>query len=90
MANIKSALKRIRQNEKRRDRNRAVRSEMRNAVKRVQRAIEAGEIEKAEELLPEAIRVIDVTARKNVVHPNKAARSKSRLIQAVRRAKASA
>ena len=87
MANSKSALKRIRQHEKRRDRNRAARTEMRNAVKRVRRAIEAGEIEQAEQYLPEAIRVIDVTARKQVVHPNKAARSKSRLIQAVRRAK---
>jgi small subunit ribosomal protein S20 len=89
MANSKSALKRIRQNEKRRERNRAARTRMRSAVKQVRRALEAGDVEKAEQLLPEAIRILDVTARKNVVHANTVARSKSRLIQAVRRAKAS-
>ena len=89
MANSKSALKRIRQNEKRRERNRAARTRMRSAVKQVRRALEAGDVDQAEQLLPEAIRILDVSARKNVVHPNKAARSKSRLIQAVRRAKAS-
>ena len=89
MANSKSALKRIRQNEKRRERNRAARTRMRSAVKQVRRALDAGDVDKAEQLLPEAIRILDVSARKCVVHANKAARSKSRLIQAVRRAKAS-
>lgn len=88
MANSKSALKRIRQNENRRERNRAARTRMRSAVKQVRRALEAGDVEKAEQLLPEAIRILDVTARKKVVHANMAARSKSRLVQAVRRARA--
>lgn len=87
MANIKSAEKRIRQNQKRRERNRSARTKMRNAVKRVRRALDEGDVETAEELLPEAIRVIDTAAGKDVVHRNKAARTKSRLIRAVRRAK---
>ncbi|MDX1630640.1 MAG: 30S ribosomal protein S20 [Thermoanaerobaculia bacterium] len=87
MANIKSAQKRMRQNEKRRERNRAARTRMRTAVKRVRRALDEGDVEAAEELLPEAIRVTDTAVGKGVVHRNKAARTKSRLIRAIRRAK---
>ena len=83
MANSKSALKRIRQNEVRRDKNRAVRTEMRNSIKGVRKAIELGEAAKAAELLPAAVRTIDVTARKSVIHRNNADRTKSRLVRAV-------
>ncbi len=88
MANSKSALKRIRQNEIRRDRNRAARSEMRTSIKNVRRAIELGELEQAAELLPQAVKTIDVTARKGVIHRNTADRTKSRLVRAVARAQA--
>jgi small subunit ribosomal protein S20 len=83
MANTKSAEKRQRQNEKRRMRNKAARSRMRTAIKGVRSALQEGEADKARELLPEAIRVIDVTRRKNVIHANTAARTKSRLTRAV-------
>ena len=83
MANTKSAEKRNRQNEEQRQRNRSYRSRMRTAIKRLRAAVDAGEAEKARELLPETIRVIDRTANKGVIHGNTAARYKSRLSQAV-------
>ena len=90
MANSKSALKRIRQNEVRRERNRSARSAMRTSIKGVRRALELEDPSKALELLPEAVRIIDVTARKSVIHRNTADRTKSRLVRAVAAAQASA
>ena len=83
MANTKSAEKRNRQTIRERDRNRAQRTRMRTAVKGLREAVEAGDADKAKELLPETIRIIDVTAQKNVVHANAAGRTKSRLTRAV-------
>lgn len=83
MANSKSAEKRIRQNEKNRLRNRSVRSRMRKAIKDLRTAIDSGEADRASELLPGCIKVIDETAQKNVIHDNAAARYKSRLTKAV-------
>ena len=83
MANIKSAEKRNRQNTVRRERNRAARSTMRTAVKNVRKSVEAGEVEAAKALLPDAVKTIDVTAQKGVIHRNTAARYKSRLVSAV-------
>lgn len=85
MANIASARKRARQAEKRRTHNRALRSRMRNAVKRLRSVIAGGDAAQAAELLPDTLSVIDATARKGVVHRNAAARTKSRLMRAVRR-----
>lgn len=83
MANIKSAEKRIHQNERRRRRNRTFRTRLRTTVKRLRSAIESGDAEQAKELLPGALQVIDVTAQKGVIHRNTAARQKSRLTRAV-------
>lgn len=85
MANTKSAEKRIRQTAKQRERNRSQRSRMRTAVKQLRQAIVAGDVKKAEELLPPTLSLIDRTAQKNVVHPNAAARTKSRLERAVKK-----
>jgi len=74
MANIRSQIKRNRQNEKRRIRNKAVRSELRTRVK----AAEAGG-EDAEEALKIAMKTIDKAAAKGVIHKNEASRRKSRL-----------
>jgi small subunit ribosomal protein S20 len=74
MANIRSQIKRNRQNEKRRVRNKAVRSELRTRVK----AAEAGG-GSAEESLQVAMKTIDKAAAKGVIHKNEAARRKSRL-----------
>ena len=72
MANIKSAIKRNRQNEVRRSRNRSFRSEMRTLVKT---ARDSG----AAEDTNAAIKKIDRAAAKGIIHANKAAREKSRL-----------
>ncbi|HLI14761.1 MAG TPA: 30S ribosomal protein S20 [Acidimicrobiales bacterium] len=82
MANIKSQLKRNRQNEARRKRNKAVRSELRTRTKRALRAAEAG-AEDVAEALRAAVRRIDKAAAKGIIHPNQAARRKSRLMRRV-------
>jgi small subunit ribosomal protein S20 len=75
VANTKSAIKRIRQNERRRLRNRAVRSKVRTAVK-VARTIEGPE---QRATIAEAIRSLDKAVSKGVIHRNTAARKKSSL-----------
>jgi small subunit ribosomal protein S20 len=85
MANIKSAEKRNRQNEVRRQRNRQDRSRMRTSIKKLRASLEGGDAETARSLLPETLRLIDRTAQKGVIHRNTAARYKSRLTQAVAR-----
>lgn len=75
MANTKSAKKRIRQNERRRLRNRAVRSKVRSAIKDA-RASQGAE---ARPTITEAIRELDRAVSKGVVHRNTAARKKSAL-----------
>jgi small subunit ribosomal protein S20 len=75
VANTKSAMKRIRQNERRRVRNRAVRSQVRTAVK-VARTIEGPE---QRATIEEAIRSLDKAVSKGVIHRNTAARKKSAL-----------
>ena len=80
MANIKSQIKRIKQNEVRRERNRSVRSELRTRTKTALTAADATN-EDFEELLRVAIRRIDKAAAKGVIHPNQAARRKSRLMR---------
>ena len=77
MANIKSQIKRNRQNETRRARNKAVRSELKTREKAVFAAVDAGE--PTDELLRLAQKRIDVAASKGVIHKNEAARRKSRL-----------
>ncbi len=83
MANIKSQIKRNRQNEKRRVRNRAVRSELRT---RVRAAEAASGSENEAEMLRLAIKRIDKAAAKGVLHKKAAARQKSRLVARVRNA----
>jgi small subunit ribosomal protein S20 len=89
MANIKSQIKRIKQNEVRRERNRSVRSELRTRTKSALSAVEGG-AENSEELLTAAIRRIDKAAAKGVIHPNQAARRKSRLMRHANEASAEA
>lgn len=79
MANIKSQIKRNRQNEKRRERNKTVRSELRTRTKVATAAIESG-ADDAAEALESAIKRIDTAAAKGIIHKNQAARRKSRLM----------
>ena len=80
MANIKSQIKRIKQNEVRRERNKAVRSELRTRTKSALTEIAQG-AESASETLRSAVARIDKAAQKGVIHPNQAARRKSRLMR---------
>jgi small subunit ribosomal protein S20 len=83
VANIKSQIKRNKQNETRRQRNKAVRSELRTRIKAAVAAAETGDNAEAE--LQAAIKRIDKAAAKGVIHKNAAARRKSRLVKQVER-----
>ena len=83
MANTKSAEKRNRQNAIANQRNRAQRSRLRTAVKRLRGAVAAGDGEASAKLLPETLSIIDATAQKKVIHTNAASRTKSRLARQV-------
>src|SRR3954465_8335160 len=89
VANIKSQIKRNRQNQKRHDRNKAVRSELKTRVKRAVTAAEQGD-EKAAEIATSAVKRLDKAASKGIIHKNAAARRKSRLQKRINRAAASA
>ncbi len=84
MANIKSQIKRNRQNEQANQRNRAVRSELKTRTRNVDAAIESGE--GVDEALRRALKRIDQAAAKGVLHKNTAARRKSRLVKKVNEA----
>jgi small subunit ribosomal protein S20 len=77
VANIKSQIKRNRQNEKRRLRNKSVKSSLKTAVRKFHEATAAGDNEKAATLLREATRKLDQAASKGVIHKNQAANRKS-------------
>ncbi|HXQ18940.1 MAG TPA: 30S ribosomal protein S20 [Acidimicrobiales bacterium] len=84
MANIKSQIKRNRQNEKHRLRNKAVRSELRTRAKSALSAAESGAEDSAEQLRL-ALKRIDKAAAKGIIHQNQAANRKSRLMKRVGR-----
>ena len=83
MANIKSQIKRIRTNEKRRLRNQAVKSELKTLVRKTREAVEAGDKEAALEALRVASRKLDKAVSKGVIHKNQAANRKSKLARRV-------
>lgn len=80
MANIKSAIKRNKQNEKRRLRNRVFRGRARTYVKKAHQAMADQSLEDARQATLEAISALDKAAEKGVLHKNNAARRKSRLM----------
>jgi small subunit ribosomal protein S20 len=77
VANIKSQIKRNRQNEAAHERNKSVRSALKTAVRRFHEAVEAGDAEKAKALAADAGRKLDKAASKGVIHKNQAANRKS-------------
>lgn len=82
MANHKSALKRIRQNDKRRLHNRAYRNRVRTFVKKARQTIDSNNgVDEAMEATRAAIRDLDMAASRGVIHPRNAARRKSRLMK---------
>ena len=81
MAKTSSAKKRIRQNQKRRLRNRTFRGRARTSVKNARLAMEAGNVEEAREATMVAVMALDKAAEKGILHKNNAARRKSRLMK---------
>jgi small subunit ribosomal protein S20 len=81
LANIKSAIKRNKQNEKRRLRNRIVRGRARTFVKKAKLVIEEGDLAEARAATLQAISALDKAAEKGILHKNNAARRKGRLMR---------
>ena len=77
MANIKSQIKRNKQNEKRHERNKAVKTGLKSAVRKFREAAEAGDKETAVSLGRDAAKKLDKAASKGVIHKNQAANRKS-------------
>jgi small subunit ribosomal protein S20 len=87
LANTKSAIKRIRSSERKRQVNQVYRSRARTYVRRSRALIAAGELEEAEIMIRKAASALDRAAQKGVLHENNAARRKSRLVRQLNQAK---
>jgi small subunit ribosomal protein S20 len=83
MAHSNQAKKRIRQNEKHRQRNKAVKSTLRTYLKKTLVAVERKNLDEARQLLPLAMKKLDKAAKNRTIHPNSADRQKSRLSRKV-------
>ena len=83
MANIKSQIKRIKTNEKARQRNQSIKSSLKTAIRKAREAVESGDQAKAEELTRAASRQLDKAVSKGVIHANQAANKKSALAKSV-------
>jgi small subunit ribosomal protein S20 len=83
VANIKSQMKRIKTNEKARQRNVAVKSALKTAVRRFRTAADAGDAAAAQEALQAASKALDKAASKGVIHKNQAANRKSGMAKRV-------
>ncbi len=77
MANIKSQIKRNKQNEKARQRNKAVKSSLKTSVRKFREAADAGDVDAATDAMRAASRNLDKAASKGVIHQNQAANRKS-------------
>ena len=84
MANSAQARKRARQADKQHGHNASLRSELRTAIKKVAKAIEAGDKAVAQAVFSESTSIVDCIADKKIIHKNKAARHKSRLSAAIK------
>ena len=89
MANHESAIKRARQNEVRRLRNKSYKTTAKNAIKRVRKAVSSNSVEQAKDSFTNAVSVLQKTASQGVIHKNKASRQISRLARQVNQLKSS-
>jgi small subunit ribosomal protein S20 len=87
MASHASALKKNRQDQKRRIRNRAHASRLRTQIKKIQEALEGGDAKVATGLMKDTVSLVDRTAKHRVIHKNAASRTKSRLARALAKLK---
>lgn len=83
MANIKSAMKRAKTNEKRRLRNKMVKTNLKTSVKKFELAVSEGNVEAAQEAFRATTKKIDMAATKGILHKNTAARKKSTLARSL-------
>ncbi|RDW19249.1 30S ribosomal protein S20 [Oceanobacillus arenosus] len=83
MANIKSAIKRVEINEKKRVLNQSKKSEMRSAIRNVEKFVEANDVESAKVALKNTTKQIDKAVQKGLIHQNSGNRQKSRLTKKV-------
>ena len=90
MPTTKSAKKRLRQSLERRASNRATKSAVKTQIRKVREAVAAGDVDKAQTELRLAAKKLDRAGVKRVIHPNAAARTKSRLSHLIKAAKDSA
>lgn len=87
MPNSKSAAKRLRQNKVRQNRNKAIKSAVKTQIKKVLTAVESGDVAGAEEQFRIAASKLDRAGASKIMHRNTAARKKSRLQHAIKKAK---
>jgi small subunit ribosomal protein S20 len=90
LANIQSAMKRIRSSQRRAQYNQVARSTARTYVKKARALIAQGNLDQAALVVNQAVSALDKAAQKGVIHANNAARRKSRLVQALNKARAEA
>ena len=90
MPNSISAKKRLRQNVTRRSINRSFKSAMRTQLRKVREAVQAGDADTAEQEFRLAVKKLDQAGARNIIHANKAARTKSRLQKAIKGVKSAA
>jgi small subunit ribosomal protein S20 len=88
MPQHKSAMRRVKRSEKEKLQNKIYRSKFKNLTKKINRALEEGNVETANEMLPKAFSAIDRSAKIGTIHKNQAARRKSRLVKRIDRAQA--
>ncbi|MDN5359908.1 MAG: small subunit ribosomal protein [Thermotogaceae bacterium] len=88
MPQHKSAMRRVKRSEKEKLQNKIYRSKFKNLTKKINRALEEGNVETANEMLPKAFSAIDRAAKIGTIHKNQAARRKSRLVKRIDRAQA--
>lgn len=86
MANLKSAIKKVRSDEKKRMANKRNRSRMRTAIKKIKAQITSGNIDEAKKVYPQIVSIIDKTVTKGIIHRNTGARYKSRISKAIKTA----
>ena len=86
MANLKSAIKKTRTDEKKRMANKRIRSRMRTAIKKIRSLIIEGNLDEAKKSYPQVVSIIDKTVTKGIIHKNTASRYKSRISKAIKNA----
>lgn len=83
-----SAIKELRKTKKRTSRNRSTKNNIKDALKKVTKALQSKNIEAARAAAVAAVKILDKAAQKNIIHKNKAARKKSRLFASIKQVEA--